>query len=229
MYSKNVNNDKLDQCFPLIARTGKVCSNAFKPQASRCVHFRQTLLTILLYIETLWNCFFNFCNTRLRNTGCSIIKPDTFQYGEVWNSATMSLLLQHGSRFNPHCPTEIGNQYGPGFLSQQTHIVDNWDNLQNQDERKKNMGDCWKLALFMAQSPVFNNQRNPENKMVSVALVVLWFQLSHSYLFWERLQNKEGGFCERAKGVLHVSSYPVFNSFIRLTLQLFFGADLAAP
>lgn len=108
-------------------------------------------------------------------------------------------------------------------------MVDNRDNLQNQEKRKKNMGDDWKLHLFMSQSPVFNNHRNPETKMESVALVALWFQPSDIYLFWERIQKEEGGFCERAKAVLHVSSYPVFNSFIRLTPQLILGADLAAP
>lgn len=91
------------------------------------------------------------------------------------------------------------------------------------------MGDLWKFCLFMAQSPVFNNHRNSENKMESVTLVALWFQPSHSYLFWERIWKEEVGFCEGAKGVLRISSYPVFNSFIRLTLQLIFGADLAAP
>lgn len=109
MYSKNANTNKSSVSHLLL-------------EQEKCVQTPSShkLLGVLILgrpfwpssckSEILWNCFFNFCNTRLRNTDCSIIKLDTFRYGEVKNSATMSLLLQHGSRFNPCCPTEIGAQ-----------------------------------------------------------------------------------------------------------------------
>lgn len=128
--------------------------------------------------------------------------------------ATMNLLLQQGSRFNPHSPKEILVQYDPELLSKQTRMVDNnWGSLRNQ-KKSKNMGDRLKSHRSKSLSPVFNHHSNPETKMESVALVPLWFQLVTAISFeWEYRKRREGF-------VRELREYSVFHHILFWTVSL---------
>lgn len=49
--------------------------------------------------------------------------------------ATMSLLWQHGSRFNPRSPKEILVQYNPEFLSKQTGTTEVVSKIRKRAKR----------------------------------------------------------------------------------------------